>query len=127
MSRHIALYAECVRACRLRPVECDDTAYALTQADRVDLVVTGIRVPGPFDGLELVRRLRAHDATRRKPIIVPSGTLPRDQDAAREAGCSVFLPKPCLPDALILEVRRLLGAVSPSPSAPRRPPHAIVA
>jgi DNA-binding response OmpR family regulator len=77
--------------------------------------VTGIRVPGPFDGLELVRRLRAHDRTRRKPIIVLSAcTLPRDQDAAREAGCSVFLPKPCLPDALSREVRRLLAAVSHS-------------
>jgi CheY-like chemotaxis protein len=108
-SRH--MYAECLRAARLQPVECDDTADALAHAQRVDLIVTGIRVPGPFDGLELVRRLRADDRTLRKPIIVLSAcAMMRDQESARSAGCSVFLPKPCLPDVLIREIRRLLAS-----------------
>ena len=124
-SRH--MYAECLRAARLQPVECDDTADALAHAQRVDLIVTGIRVPGPFDGLELVRRLRADDRTLRKPIIVLSAcAMMRDQESARSAGCSVFLPKPCLPDVLIREIRQLLASrrreahrCITSPRAPR--------
>jgi hypothetical protein len=33
----------------------------LFKALSLDVIVTGIRVPGPFDGIELVRRLRADE------------------------------------------------------------------
>ena len=63
------MYAEYLRAQRFRVIEIDNTPDALALAPTSDLVVTGIRVPGPYDGLELIRRLRADERTKHKPII----------------------------------------------------------
>ena len=38
--------------------------------ERGDIIVTGIRVPGSCDGVELVRRLRDGEATKGTPVIV---------------------------------------------------------
>src|SRR6266581_2425294 len=82
---------------RKRPL-AEVTEDALALARTTDIVVTGIRVPGPFDGVELVRRLRANDGTKHKPIIVVTAcAFEPDQQRACAAGCDAFLPKPCLP------------------------------
>jgi two-component system cell cycle response regulator DivK len=102
------MYAEYLRVSGLRPVEVGDTADAIRRAARADVIVTGIRVAGPFDGIELVRRLRMTPTTRLKPIIVLTAcALDRDRRAAEGAGCDVYLTKPCLPDDLLREVERL--------------------
>jgi len=106
-----AMYAESLRAAGFRAIEIDNTADALALAVTADAIVTGIRVPGPFDGLELVRRLRADARTRSKPTIVLTAcAFDEDRSRARAAGCDVFLPKPCLPGTVIGEVVRLLGS-----------------
>ena len=64
------MYAEYLRIQQFRAVEIDNTADALALAPTADAVVTSIRVPGPFDGIELVRRLREDDRTKQKPLIV---------------------------------------------------------
>src|SRR5260370_15370376 len=90
-----AMYAEYLRVCGLNPIEVDNTADALTRATTADVVVTGIRVQGPFDGVELVRRLRNDNGSRDKPIIVLTAcTFEPDQQRALSAGCDVFLAKP---------------------------------
>ena len=106
-----AMYAESLRAAGFTAIEIDNTADALALAVTADAIVTGIRVPGPFDGLELVRRLRADARTRSKPTIVLTAcAFDEDRSRARAAGCDVFLPKPCLPGTVIGEVVRLLGS-----------------
>lgn len=45
-------YAAYLRACGFSPVQVGDTREALRIAWLVDVVVTGMRVPGPFDGLD---------------------------------------------------------------------------
>ena len=111
------MYADYLRLQQFRAVEIDNTADALALARTVDVVVTGIRVPGPFDGVELVRRLRADAETKQKPVIVlTTCTFEPDQQRAYAAGCDVFLPKPCLPDMLLAEIRRAL------PKSVQRPP-----
>ena len=105
-----AMYAEYLRVSQLRAVEIDNTADALALAVTTDVIVTGIRVPGPFDGIELVHRLRVDEATKDKPIIVLTAcAFEPDQQRARAAGCDAFLAKPCLPDTLTSEVRRVLA------------------
>jgi CheY-like chemotaxis protein len=102
------MYAEYLRASGLRPVEVGDTADAIRRAARADVIVTGIRLAGPFDGIELVRRLRVNAATHLKPIIVLTACAwDGDRRAAERAGCDVYLTKPCLPDDLLREVQRL--------------------
>jgi CheY-like chemotaxis protein len=104
-----AMYAEYLRASAFAVIEIGDTARALTRAPEADVIVTGIRVPGPFDGIQLVHRLRSGRATKAQPVIVLTASAMHEEreDAAR-AGCDAFLLKPCLPDALVGEIRRLL-------------------
>ena len=80
----------------------DTTDEGLRRASDADVVVTGIRVHGSFDGVELVDRLRHAGETRQKPIIVmTSCALGPDRQRARAAGCTVSLQKPCLPEQLV--------------------------
>jgi len=47
--------------------------------------------------------------TRHIPIVALTGhALAGHAEGAREAGCDAFVTKPCLPDALVTEIRRLL-------------------
>jgi two-component system, cell cycle response regulator DivK len=71
-----------------------------------DLIITDISMP-IMDGWELMRRLRADERTRHIPIIVCSG---EGRPGARvEVEPNAYVAKPCDPDELRLEVRRLLG------------------
>jgi DNA-binding response OmpR family regulator len=117
------MYAEYLATVNFRPIEVDDAADALKRAQDADVIVTAICLPGPFDGIELVRRLRASDAACRKPIIVLSAcALETERKRALEVGCSAFLPKPCLPDALVRQIRILLGSLARPQTAPESPP-----
>ena len=103
------MYAEFLRANGFSVTEVDSTDEGLSAAPAADLIVTGVRMPGSFDGIELVRRLRDDERTKRKPLIVLTAcTFEPDQSRAFAAGCDVFLPKPCLPEVLLQEVRRLI-------------------
>jgi CheY-like chemotaxis protein len=109
------MYAEYLRVCGLNPIEIDNTADALRGATNADVIVTGIRVHGPFDGVELVRRLRDGDGTHDKAIIVLTAcAFAPDQQRALAAGCDVFLPKPCLPERLVREIRHVVARRLPS-------------
>lgn len=109
------MYAEYLRYHGLVPIALSNARDARVRARRADIIVTGIILDGPADGIELVSRLRDDDGTRHTPIIVLTACAwARDRERALHAGCDVFLPKPCLPNDLLREVRRLLL------SAPRR-------
>ena len=74
-----------------------------------DVVVMDLSLP-VIDGWEATRRLKADDRTAHIPVVAltghdGSGELHR----ATVAGCDWFVPKPCPPDALITEVRRILS------------------
>ena len=115
-----AMYAEYLRASAFGVIEVGDTARALTRAAQADVIVTGIRVPGPFNGIELVHRLRAARTTKERPVIVlTASVMQTDRDEAARAGCDAFLLKPCLPDELVGEIRRLLTLRRLSGSPPR--------
>ena len=75
-----------------------------------DLIVTDIAVPG-IDGIELCRRLRVNERTRTIPLLAITGYGDRHYpDRARLAGADHVLSKPCEPELLISEARRLLAA-----------------
>jgi CheY-like chemotaxis protein len=92
-------------------IPVSDTRDALMLAPQADIVVTGMNLDDPMDGVELVSRLRHNDCTRSTPIIVLTGCVwPKERARAEGAGCDVFLPKPCLPNDLLGKVRQLLAA-----------------
>jgi hypothetical protein len=60
------------------------------------------------DGYDLCRLLRERPNTHRTPIIgLPPGHSP-DVQRALDAGCNAVLVKPCPPEYVFLELRRVL-------------------
>jgi DNA-binding response OmpR family regulator len=107
------MYAESLRRDGFTVLELENTSPAAEMARHADVIVTGIR----FDGVELVRRLRADRRTSRKPIVVLSAcAMPWDRRDALEAGCDAFLSKPCPPDRVadvVTTVLRISGGTAP--------------
>jgi CheY-like chemotaxis protein len=104
------MYAEFLRYHGLAPIPVSTANDARMLAPQADIIVTGI-ILDDVDGIELVSRLRDDDSTRRTPVIVLTACAwPSDRERAEHAGCNVFLSKPCLPNDLMREVRRLLSA-----------------
>jgi two-component system, cell cycle response regulator DivK len=104
------MYAEFLRYRRFRPVIASTVAEAIEHARTADIIVTGITLPSDADGLEFIAELRRDPHTRTTPIIVLTATmLSLDRQRAIEAVCDGLLRKPCLPGALVREMRRVLG------------------
>jgi DNA-binding response OmpR family regulator len=100
------MYADYLRQSGFTVRTADTTDEGLIHASDADIIVTEIRVHGSFDGVELVTRLRDAARTRRTPIIVLTAcAFAPDQQRALAAGCNMFLPKPCLPERLVREIR----------------------
>jgi CheY-like chemotaxis protein len=73
-----------------------------------DIIIMDLSLP-VMDGWEATRRLKADERTRRIPVVALTGhALAGHSKGAREAGCDSFLAKPCLPDQLVAEIRRML-------------------
>ena len=105
------MYSEFLRYQGFLPVPVLAARDALAVAPRADVIVTGLLLPEDMDGIELIARLKRDERTRRIPIIVVTAcAFKSDRERAEDAGCDLFLPKPCPPDDLLREVRRLLAA-----------------
>jgi CheY-like chemotaxis protein len=102
---NLEMYAEFLSHAGLTTIPVSRATDALAAAAKADIVVTGIRLPGSLDGIELIARLRAQRRTKQTPIIVlTASALQAERDRAKQAGCDAFLPKPCLPEELLREV-----------------------
>ncbi|HTV00461.1 MAG TPA: response regulator, partial [Luteitalea sp.] len=62
-----------------------------------------------LDGWTLTERLKCDAATADIPVAILSAhVMPFEKQRAIEAGCDVFLEKPCLPNQLDEALRNLL-------------------
>jgi two-component system, cell cycle response regulator DivK len=74
-----------------------------------DIVLMDLALPR-MDGWEATRRLKGDPRTKHIPVVALTGhALAGHAEGARQAGCDAFVTKPCLPDALVAEINRLLG------------------
>jgi CheY-like chemotaxis protein len=104
------MYAEYLQFSGFRVAEARNGNEAVEQAFALkpDLILMDLSLPG-MDGWEATRRLKADAATRHIPIVALTGhALAGASEGAKRAGCDSFVTKPCLPDDLVLEVRRML-------------------
>jgi two-component system cell cycle response regulator DivK len=102
------MYVEYLRYAGFAVAEAQNGLEAVERAValRPALVLMDLALPG-MDGWEATRRLKADERTRHIPVVAITGhALAGHADAARDAGCDGFLTKPCLPDALVEEIRR---------------------
>jgi len=107
------MYAEYLQFSGFRVAEARNGNEAVAQARSLkpDLILMDLSLPG-MDGWEATRVLKADEATKRIPIVALTGhALAGASEGARKAGCDSFVTKPCLPDDLVVEVRRMLNAV----------------
>lgn len=105
------MYAEYLQYSGFRVAEARNGNEAVTQARSLkpDLILMDLSLPG-MDGWEATRVLKADEETRHIPIVALTGhALAGASEGARKAGCDSFVTKPCLPDDLVVEVRRMLG------------------
>jgi two-component system, chemotaxis family, sensor histidine kinase and response regulator PixL len=100
-----------LRASGYDPLLSEDGQDAVDRLEAglaVDAVLTDIRMPR-MDGVALVTRLRAHEATRTLPVLAMSAyNDERQEREVREAGANLFLPKPFTVQALAGALRSLL-------------------
>src|SRR5688500_17092277 len=74
-----------------------------------DIILMDLALP-KMDGWEATRRLKSDERTRHIPIVALTGhALAGHAEGARQAGCDAFVTKPCLPDALVAEIQRMLA------------------
>ena len=74
---------------------------------RPSVVVMDLSLPG-LDGFEVARRLRQDERTATVPLIALTGHADAAiEKRARASGFDAYLVKPCLPEQLLAEVRRL--------------------
>lgn len=84
--------------------EAIDRGFALLP----DVILMDLSLP-ELDGWEATRQLKNDPRTRHIPIVALTGHALADHSReAREAGCDAFLTKPCLPEVLVVEIRRML-------------------
>ena len=105
------LYAEQLTLSGFDVIEAENGADAISHTTErgPDVVLMDLSLPG-IDGWEATRRLKDDQRTAHIPVVAltahdGAGELER----ATRAGCDWFVPKPCPPDALIVEVRRVLS------------------
>ena len=107
------MYAEYLQYSGFRVAEAKNGNEAVAQARSLkpDLILMDLSLPG-MDGWEATRVLKADDETKHIPIVALTGhALAGASEGARKAGCDSFVTKPCLPDDLVVEVRRMLNAI----------------
>ena len=85
-------------------VEAVEKAAAL----RPDVIVMDLSLPR-LDGWEATRQIKAAAGTSDIPVIALTGhAVSESKRKAQEVGCAGYLTKPCLPEVLVSEIRRLV-------------------
>ncbi|PYR39881.1 MAG: response regulator [Acidobacteria bacterium] len=85
-----------------------------------DIILMDLSLP-VMDGWEATRRLKADDRTASIPVVALTGhALAGISEGAKKAGCDAFVTKPCLPEDLVREIRKILDAPAASTSKKAR-------
>ena len=105
------MYAAYLQFSGYRVAEATDGVEAIEKSLELmpDIILMDLALP-KMDGWEATRRLKADERTQHIPIVALTGhALAGHAEGARQAGCDSFVTKPCLPDALVAEIERMLA------------------
>lgn len=104
------MYSEYLSFSGYRVIQATNGREALEAArtQHPDIIIMDLSLP-VMDGWEATRQLKADAGTRNIPVVALTGhALSAHTKEAQAAGCDSFLTKPCLPDALVVEIKRML-------------------
>jgi CheY-like chemotaxis protein len=104
------MYTEYLEYCGFEVVQAANGMEALQRAadTQPDIILMDLSLP-VMDGWEATRRLKADKRTAAIPVVALTGhALAGISEGARKAGCDAFVTKPCLPEDLVTEIRRVL-------------------
>jgi CheY-like chemotaxis protein len=116
------MYSEYLQYSGFDVIEAGNGIEALQQAiDREpDIILMDLSLP-VMDGWEATRRLKADRRTAQIPVVALTGhALAGISEGARRAGCDAFVTKPCLPEDLVKEIRKVLEQPSSAGKKVRR-------
>src|ERR1700688_3370809 len=110
------MYSEYLEFSGFDVVEAGNGMEALQRAadEGPDIILMDLSLP-VMDGWEATRRLKADKRTASIPVVALTGhALAGISEGARKAGCDAFVTKPCLPEDLVKEIRKVLEGPLPS-------------
>jgi CheY-like chemotaxis protein len=106
------MYAEYLEFSGFRVAEAANGAEALDKAFALlpDVILMDLSLP-IIDGWEATRRLKSDDRTKAIPVVALTGhALAGEATGDQQVTCDAFVIKPCLPDTLVAEVKKVLAA-----------------
>src|SRR3954451_18087112 len=116
------MYSEYLQFSGFDVVEAANGMEALQRAvdEAPDIILMDLSLP-VMDGWEATRRLKADARTAHIPVVALTGhALAGISEGAKRAGCDAFVTKPCLPEDLVKEIRKVLDrGASPAPKGRR--------
>lgn len=104
------MYSEYLTYSGFDVVEASNGIEALQRAadEAPDIILMDLSLP-VMDGWEATRRLKADQRTADIPVVALTGhALAGISEGAKQAGCDVVITKPCLPEDLVKEIRKVL-------------------
>ena len=105
------MYAEYLEFSGFEIVQAGNGVEAIERAhdSNPDVILMDLSLP-VMDGWEATRRLKADDSTKQIPVLAVTGhALTGVSNDAKSAGCDGFITKPCLPEDLVTEIKKVLG------------------
>jgi CheY-like chemotaxis protein len=116
------MYSEYLAYSGFDVVEATNGIEALQAAvdSSPDIILMDLSLP-VMDGWEATRRLKADRRTAGIPVVALTGhALAGISEGAKKAGCDAFVTKPCLPEDLVREIRKVLEHATASPNMKTR-------
>ncbi|MEO3691937.1 response regulator transcription factor [Roseateles paludis] len=87
-----------------------ESALAQAKAQRPDLILLDVMMPGGMDGIEVCRRVRGDSGLRKAKIVMLSAKGQQaDRAAGYSAGADDYLTKPFSPLELLQVVNKMIG------------------
>jgi CheY-like chemotaxis protein len=108
------MYMEYLEYTGFEVVQASNGTEALKEAvaSNPDIILMDLSLP-VMDGWEATRRLKADQRTAHIPVVALTGhALAGYSEGAKQAGCDGFVTKPCLPEELVKEIRKVLDATA---------------
>jgi CheY-like chemotaxis protein len=94
---------------KVQAAEDGEIAIARAIDSRPDIIVMDLAMPH-LDGWKATRRLKRDQRTSQIPIVACTAhAFGRPVEDALDAGCDAYIVKPCLPEDLFREVKKVLA------------------